>query len=71
MPPRDDDGQIIDPLPRAPYSRRRLAAPCLPRLAHPCARLRVARFAARYAHLSFRIADETLAPAALRPRQAS
>ncbi len=59
---RDDDGQIIDPY----HGRRDLEARLLrhvspARLAKIASVLRVAHFAARYAHLSFRIADETLA----------
>lgn len=59
---RDDDGQIIDPY----HGRRDLEARLLRHVSpafgeDPLRVLRVARFAARYAHLSFRIADETLA----------
>ncbi len=58
---RDDDGQIIDPY----HGRRDLEARLLRHVSpafgeDPLRVLRVARFAARYAHLSFRIADETL-----------
>ncbi|EEB1957072.1 multifunctional CCA addition/repair protein [Salmonella enterica] len=59
---RDGDGQIIDPY----HGRRDLEARLLRHVSpafgeDPLRVLRVARFAARYAHLSFRIADETLA----------
>ncbi|EAY1377133.1 multifunctional CCA addition/repair protein [Salmonella enterica] len=59
---RDDDGQIIDPY----HGRRDLETRLLRHVSpafgeDPLRVLRVARFAARYAHLSFRIADETLA----------
>ncbi|EDS6441105.1 multifunctional CCA addition/repair protein [Salmonella enterica subsp. houtenae] len=59
---RDDDGQIIDPY----HGRQDLEARLLRHVSpafgeDPLRVLRAARFAARYAHLSFRIADETLA----------
>jgi tRNA nucleotidyltransferase (CCA-adding enzyme) len=58
---QDADGQIIDPT----AARRSAPAPAAPRLPafseDPLRVLRVARFAARYAHLGFRIADETMA----------
>ncbi len=58
---RDDDGQIIDPY----HGRRDLEARLLRHVSRVWRRslARIARgaFAARYAHLSFRIADETLA----------
>lgn len=69
---RDDDGQIIDPY----HGRRDLEARLLRHVSpafgeDPLRVLRVARFAARYAHLSFRIADETLALMREMTRQAS
>ncbi len=57
---RDDDGQIIDPTTGADLEVRLLrhVPPALGE--DPLRVLRVARFAARYAHLSFRIADELI-----------
>ena len=59
---QDDDGTIIDPYGGLNDLRQRLLRHVSPAFAEdPLRVLRVARFAARYAHLSFRIADETLA----------
>ncbi|EJB8473631.1 multifunctional CCA addition/repair protein [Citrobacter freundii] len=59
---RDDDGEIIDPYHGRRDLENRLLRHVSPAFSEdPLRVLRVARFAARYAHLSFRIADETLA----------
>jgi tRNA nucleotidyltransferase (CCA-adding enzyme) len=59
---QDDDGNIIDPYGGQSDLRNRLLRHVSPAFAEdPLRVLRVARFAARYAHLSFRIADETMA----------
>lgn len=59
---RDDDGEIIDPYNGRRDLENRLLRHVSPAFSEdPLRVLRVARFAARYAHLSFRIADETLA----------
>ncbi|GIR70440.1 MAG: hypothetical protein CM15mP74_16910 [Halieaceae bacterium] len=56
----DDDGTVIDPTAVKQISRQKSS----PRLSHfvedPLRVLRVARFAARYHHLGFHIADDTL-----------
>lgn len=58
---RDDNGEIIDPYGGQHDLRHRLLRHVSPAFAEdPLRVLRVARFAARYAHLSFRIADETM-----------
>jgi len=58
----DPDGQLIDPCHGRDDLRQRLLRHVSPAFNEdPLRVLRVARFAARYAHLSFRIADETLA----------
>lgn len=58
---RDDNGEIIDPYGGRHDLRHRLLRHVSPAFAEdPLRVLRVARFAARYAHLSFRIADETM-----------
>ena len=58
---QDSDGQIIDPYGGQSDLHNRLLRHVSPAFAEdPLRVLRVARFAARYAHLSFRIADETL-----------
>lgn len=50
------------PVQRSGRSAKSSVAPCFPAFGEdPLRVLRVARFAARYAHLGFRIADETLA----------
>ncbi len=60
--PRDDNGEIIDPYNGLGDLQNRLLRHVSPAFGEdPLRVLRVARFAARYAHLSFRIADETLA----------
>lgn len=59
---QDDDGTIIDPYNGLADLKMRLLRHVSPAFNEdPLRVLRVARFAARYAHLSFRIADETLA----------
>lgn len=58
---QDDDGTIIDPYGGRADLQNRLLRHVSPAFGEdPLRVLRVARFAARYAHLSFRIADETL-----------
>lgn len=58
----DDDGQLIDPYGGEEDLKRRLLRHVSPAfIEDPLRVLRVARFAARYAHLDFRVADETLA----------
>jgi len=58
----DDDGGLIDPFGGARDIEARLLRHVSPAFAEdPVRVLRVARFAARYAPLGFRIADETLA----------
>lgn len=57
----DADGTIIDPYGGQQDLQQRILRHVSPAFAEdPLRVLRVARFAARYAHLSFRIADETL-----------
>lgn len=59
---QDDDGTIIDPYNGLSDLRMRILRHVSPAFNEdPLRVLRVARFAARYAHLSFRIADETMA----------
>nr|WP_244848858.1 multifunctional CCA addition/repair protein [Citrobacter sp. FP75] len=59
---RDDDGEIFDPYHGRHDLENRLLRHVSPAFSEdPLRVLRVARFAARYAHLSFRIADETMA----------
>lgn len=59
---QDTDGAIIDPYGGRADLQQRILRHVSPAFAEdPLRVLRVARFAARYAHLSFRIADETLA----------
>lgn len=59
---QDADGAIIDPYGGQRDLQQRILRHVSPAFAEdPLRVLRVARFAARYAHLSFRIADETLA----------
>ncbi|MFV0263038.1 MAG: multifunctional CCA addition/repair protein [Kluyvera sp.] len=59
---QDADGAIIDPYGGQRDLQQRILRHVSPAFAEdPLRELRVARFAARYAHLSFRIADETLA----------
>ncbi|MBJ9233477.1 multifunctional CCA addition/repair protein [Citrobacter koseri] len=59
---QDDDGHIVDPYQGRRDLDNRLLHHVSPAFSEdPLRVLRVARFAARYAHLSFRIADETLA----------
>lgn len=59
---QDDDGNIIDPYNGRADLKKRLLRHVSPAFGEdPLRVLRVARFAARYAHLSFRIADETMA----------
>lgn len=59
---QDDDGTIIDPYNGLSDLRMRTLRHVSPAFNEdPLRVLRVARFAARYAHLSFRIADETIA----------
>ncbi len=59
---QDDDGTIIDPYNGLSDLRMRTLRHVSPAFNEdPLRVLRVARFAARYAHLSFRIADETMA----------
>ena len=58
----DDDGRLVDPFGGARDIEARLLRHVSPAFAEdPVRVLRVARFAARYAPLGFRIADETLA----------
>lgn len=59
---QDEDGTIIDPYGGRADLQNRLLRHVSPAFGEdPLRVLRVARFAARYAHLSFRIADETQA----------
>lgn len=59
---QDDEGTIIDPYNGLSDLRMRILRHVSPAFNEdPLRVLRVARFAARYAHLSFRIADETIA----------
>jgi len=59
---QDADGQIIDPYGGQADLRQRLLRHVSPAFSEdPLRVLRVAHFAARYAHLGFRIADETMA----------
>jgi tRNA nucleotidyltransferase (CCA-adding enzyme) len=59
---QDADGNIVDPYNGQADLRQRLLRHVSPAFSEdPLRVLRVARFAARYAHLSFRIADETMA----------
>lgn len=59
---QDDDGTIIDPYNGLSDLRMRTLRHVSPAFNEdPLRVLRVARFAARYAHLSFRIANETMA----------
>ncbi len=58
---RDENGHIIDPFNGQHDLRNRILRHVSPAFSEdPLRVLRVARFAARYAHLSFRIADETM-----------
>lgn len=58
---RDDDGEIIDPYNGRDDLENRLLRHVSPAFSEdPLRVLRVARFAARYAHLGFRIAEETM-----------
>ena len=58
---RDDDGEIIDPYNGRDDLETRLLRHVSPAFSEdPLRVLRVARFAARYAHLGFRIAEETM-----------
>lgn len=58
---RDDDGEIIDPYNGRDDLENRLLRHVSSAFSEdPLRVLRVARFAARYAHLGFRIADETM-----------
>ena len=58
---RDDDGEIIDPYNGRGDLENRLLRHVSPAFSEdPLRVLRVARFAARYAHLGFRVADETM-----------
>jgi len=58
---QDDDGTIIDPYGGRQDLQQRILRHVSPAFSEdPLRVLRVARFAARYAHLSFRIADETM-----------
>lgn len=57
---QDDNGEIVDPYNGRRDLEDRLLRHVSPAFSEdPLRVLRVARFAARYAHLSFRIADET------------
>lgn len=59
---QDADGSLIDPYGGRHDLQQRILRHVSPAFGEdPLRVLRVARFAARYAHLSFRIADETLA----------
>jgi len=59
---QDDNGEIVDPYNGQQDLQNRLLRHVSPAFSEdPLRVLRVARFAARYAHLSFRIADETMA----------
>nr|WP_318384343.1 multifunctional CCA addition/repair protein [uncultured Enterobacter sp.] len=59
---QDDNGTLVDPYNGQRDLKNRLLRHVSPAFGEdPLRVLRVARFAARYAHLSFRIADETLA----------
>jgi tRNA nucleotidyltransferase (CCA-adding enzyme) len=59
---RDTDGTLVDPYHGQDDLRQRLLRHVSPAFNEdPLRVLRVARFAARYAHLSFRVADETQA----------
>ncbi|WHP31954.1 multifunctional CCA addition/repair protein [Trabulsiella odontotermitis] len=59
---QDAEGNIVDPYHGQADLRQRLLRHVSPAFSEdPLRVLRVARFAARYAHLSFRIADETMA----------
>jgi len=59
---QDTDGNLIDPYHGQADLQNRLLRHVSPAFSEdPLRVLRVARFAARYAHLSFRIADETMA----------
>src|SRR5690606_21011369 len=58
----DEPGNIIDPSQRRRVREQKLLRHVSPAFAEdPVRILRIARFAARYHHLSFRIAEETLA----------
>ena len=58
---QDENGTIIDPFNGQQDLRQRILRHVSPAFNEdPLRVLRVARFAARYAHLSFRIADETM-----------
>ena len=58
---RDDQGRLIDPFDGAGDIERRQLRHVSPAFSEdPVRILRVARFAARYAHLGFTVADETL-----------
>ncbi|SEK19767.1 tRNA nucleotidyltransferase (CCA-adding enzyme) [Kosakonia sacchari] len=58
---QDENGHIIDPFNGQHDLRNRILRHVSPAFSEdPLRVLRVARFAARYAHLSFRIADETM-----------
>lgn len=58
---QDESGSLIDPFGGAEDLRRRILRHVSPAFAEdPVRILRVARFAARFAHLGFRVADETL-----------
>lgn len=58
---QDDDGRVIDPYGGLSDLKNRLLRHVSPAFNEdPLRVLRVSRFAARYAHLGFRIADETL-----------
>ncbi|MGY5955353.1 multifunctional CCA addition/repair protein [Kosakonia sp. BK9b] len=59
---QDENGHIIDPFNGQQDLHNRILRHVSPAFSEdPLRVLRVARFAARYAHLSFRIADETMA----------
>jgi len=58
---QDENGHIVDPFNGQHDLRNRILRHVSPAFSEdPLRVLRVARFAARYAHLSFRIADETM-----------